>query len=276
MADFSGMDQKEYILGSDELELNRLRRQHELWKEELLRLWRQSAFRAGGSYLDLGCGPGFTTRDFARWLGPNSEITAIDASEKFLNFLKAQPHEAGMAKIETHRTFLEQLQLPRTDFAGAFCRWLMIFVPKPADAIRAVHRHLRPGGQFVLQEYVAYDTMKLCPHRESMTDVVSAIFKSWRDEGGDPNRGEILPSLLEQNGFRVTSIEPICRSIRPTDPLWEWPTTFYKIFVPTLVAKKYLTQTQADQFFKDLQEAEKTPGHFMIAPTLVNICAEKI
>lgn len=267
---------KEYVLGTDNQELSRLRRQHELWKEELIRLWKKSGFKAGDRVLDLGCGPGFTTRDLARWLGPRSEVTAVDVAENFLTYLASQPEEVEQAPIHTKASFLEELDLPEKDFDGAFCRWLMIFVPDVAGALRSVHRHLKPGKRFALQEYVAYDTMALCPQRDSMTVVVDAIFKSWRDEGGDPNRGQELPALLEGNGFRVLEIEPLVRAVRPQDTLWEWPETFLRNFVPKLLTKGYLNDAQAKAFFHDWEEARRTPGNYLLTPTMVNILAEKI
>jgi len=276
MADFSEMDKSEYILGTADEELNRLRRQHELWKEELLKLWRHAGFHRGQNILELGCGPGFTTSDLARWLGNTGEVTAIDASERYLNILNSRPREATDAKIKTVHSYIESLNLPNKQFDGAFCRWLMIFVPKPEDAIRVVHSHLKPGAQFAIQEYVAWDTTALCPEKPSTEKVVRAVFQSWRDQGGDPNRGRILPHLLEKNKFRVTRIEPVLKAIRPTEPLFEWPETFMQIFLPTLVPKKYLEQKDVDQFLQDMEELKKTPGAFYLGPTLVNIIAERL
>lgn len=270
------MSEKPYVLGTDETELARLRRQHELWKEEALKAWRLGGFGTGDRLLDLGCGPGFTTRDLARWIGRRGEVTAVDISENFLNYLASQPQEIEQAPIRTHSARLEKLELPRKDFDGAYCRWLMIFVPDPEAALRAVGAHLKPGARFVLQEYIAYDTMALCPKRESMTPIMNAIFKSWRDDGGDPNRGQILPALLEKTGFRVRHLEPVLHAIRPGDSLWDWPEMFFESFLPRLIAKSYVTHAQADAFLRDFEDARKTPGHFVLAPSLVNIVAEKI
>lgn len=267
---------KDYVLGTDQKELGRLRRQHELWKEELLRIWGRAGFRADHRILDLGCGPGFTSRDLARWLGPRGEVTAVDASENFLNYLAAQPSEIEQAPIKVHQAFLEKMDLPAKDFDGAFCRWLMIFVPDCEAALRTVHRHLKKGARFGLQEYIAYDTMALCPDRPSMKPVVDAIFKSWLDQGGDPNRGRILPALLEKTGFRVLEIEPVTKAIRPQDPLWEWPDGFYRNFLPRLVAGGYLTAAQTEAFQRDWDEARRTPGHFLLGPSFVSILAEKV
>jgi hypothetical protein len=151
----------------------------------------------------------------------------------------------------------------------------MIFVPDCESALRTVHRHLKPGSPFALQEYIAYETMALCPDRPSMERVVQAIFHSWQTQGGDPNRGRMLPAALEKCGFSVQRVEPMTRTARPQDPLWDWPDGFFKSFLPRLVQAGHLQQTEADQFFSDWDEACTLQGSFFLAPTVVNIVAKR-
>lgn len=154
------MAENEYVLGTDEDELNRLRRQHELWVLQAHALWGRMGLRSDHKVLDLGCGPGFTTLELARYLGPRSRITAVDASDRFLKSLAFRAKtEFPAARIEAVHSFIEKMDLPENDFDAAYCRWLMIFVPDVPGALRAVRRHLKPGAVFALQEYVSYEAM---------------------------------------------------------------------------------------------------------------------
>lgn len=275
----------DYVLGNDQEELNRLNLQHQLWKSELFNLWNKTLIQKATSVLDLGCGPGFTSLDLLDYIQPEmnqiSEMTSVDISENFLNYLQAQveqrfqAHTLNNKKLNVHRSSIEQLQLIKKDFQFAFCRWLLIFVQNPELALKKIHEHLRPGGQFIIQEYVSYDSMDLVPDFKSMKPVVEAIFKSWYDQGGDPNRGKKLPYLLEKTGFKVKWIEPIAKFARPEDPLWQWPETFYLSFLPRLQNSGYLTSSQVQEFFHDWNSAKKVQGAYFIAPTVINIIAEK-
>lgn len=266
---------KEYVLGTDQEELDRLNLQHELWKSESIQLWDQVGFKTGQHLLDIGCGPGFTSLELARRLGSQGKVTAIDVSENFLKHLNQYPQDIYRAPIETVLSFIEQLNLPHKDFDGAYCRWLMIFVQDPLLALKQIYKHLKPGAFFALQEYVAYDSMALAPEVAIMKTVVQAIFKSWRDQGGDPNRGKDLPKWLEQAGFRNIQISPLARFARPQDPLWAWPDSFYRSFIPRLVQSKYLTAEQSAEFFAAWKKASEEPGSFFVAPTMINITAQK-
>ena len=266
----------DYVLGNDQEELSRLKLQHDLWKPELTGLWEKSNIKAAKHILDLGCGPGFTSLDLMNYVGHPCEMTSVDISENFLKYLDSQSKAlpAGQ-KITTQQSYIEKLDLPFKNYDAAFCRWLMIFVQDPEKAITQIYAHLKPNSQFVLQEYVSYDSMDLVPDYKHMRPVVDAIFKSWRDQGGDPNRGKKLPHWLEKVGFTVTHIEPVAKFARPDEPLWAWPESFYKSFLPRLEKGHYLTAKQVSNFFAEWEEAKTARGAYFIAPTVINIIAQK-
>lgn len=266
----------DYVLGNDQEELSRLKLQHDLWKSELTKLWQKSKIKEAKKVLDLGCGPGFTSLDLLDYIDSECSMTSVDISENFLKYLKNQTEKRlSNQRLTTHHSFIEKLDLPVKDFDAAFCRWLMIFVQDPNQAVQQVFKHLKPGGQFICQEYVSYDSMDLVPDFKHMRPVVDAIFKSWRDQGGDPNRGKKLPHWMEKAGFKVTHIEPIAKFSRPDEPLWAWPDSFYKSFLPRLEKNNYLTAKQVSDFFAEWNEAKSHPGAYFIAPTVINIIAQK-
>lgn len=262
---------KDYVLGADEVEIQRLKLQHDLWRNDLIRIWEKSLFSQGQKFLELGCGPGFTTRDLSLFLKSNAKITAVDISDNFLKHLDSMK----IPGVKTVNSFIEKLDLPNKDYDAAFCRWLMIFVPNIDLAIKKIGEHLKPNSVFSMQEYISYDSFSLAPDEPIMKVVVDAIFKSWMDQGGYPNQGRKLPQVLEKNGFQVLEIEPIARVCRPEDDLWQWPETFFQSFLPRLIKTNYLKANQAKQFWTVWEKAKRTKGSFCVAPTVVNIIARK-
>ena len=106
---------QDYILGNDQEELDRLKLQHDLWQSELLRLFDISKLKQANKVLDLGCGPGFTTLDLLSYLPQKADLTAIDMSDKFLNYLNQQVKNRNL-KLNTHQSTLEDLNLADQDF----------------------------------------------------------------------------------------------------------------------------------------------------------------
>src|SRR5687768_13096919 len=81
-------DEKEYVLGTDGAELERLGLQHQLWLAQAAAAWERAGFRRGSRILDVGCGPGFATIDLAERIGPTGEVLAVDISPRFLAHLE--------------------------------------------------------------------------------------------------------------------------------------------------------------------------------------------
>ncbi len=265
------------MLGNDQEELSRLKLQHDLWRGELIKLWDLSRIKHSKKILDLGCGPGFTSLDILAYNSEICELTSVDFSNDFLDYFRHQIKVLSPSnKVDIRQANIEQLNLEEKSFDTAFCRWLMIFVNNPRLAVEQVHKHLKSGSEFIIQEYVSYDSMDLVPNSKNMKAVVDAVFKSWKDQGGDPNRGKFLPSILETSGFRVKHLEPIAKFARPGEPLWFWPESFYKSFLPRLERNNYLTAAQVKDFFQEWEQAKTEKGSFFVAPTVINIIAEKL
>jgi ubiquinone/menaquinone biosynthesis C-methylase UbiE len=57
--------EKDYVLGTDEAEIERLGLQHRVWRPRMLDAFRRAGIRPGLTVLDVGAGPGFASVDLA-------------------------------------------------------------------------------------------------------------------------------------------------------------------------------------------------------------------
>lgn len=286
--------ENEYVLGVSRDEYDRLGLQHSLWRTRAIRLWQRAGLPKKTTnplkMLDCGCGPGFTTFELAKYLGPQGRVVGLDMAEKYLNALetritaeKADGTSAKLAKIETRQGVIDSFTMPETDFDAAYARWIFIFLKDPEAAVRNIGRHLRPGGLFMLQEYVDYRTMAL--HSSALYEkptsaatfrkLVDAVIQSWAAHGGDANVGGKLPSLLAKNGFEILSLKPQTRVGRPHQKIWQWPDSFYRNYLPILVRDGHLTEAEAAEAWKVWEAASRDPDSFYVGPMVLDIVARK-
>ena len=87
----------DYFIGVNDAEVDRLRAQHDAWRPETDLLWHEAGFASCRSILDLGCGPGFTSMDLARVVGPSGEICAVDKAQSYLRSLAERVITMGLA-----------------------------------------------------------------------------------------------------------------------------------------------------------------------------------
>src|SRR6185436_18590137 len=102
-------DEKEYVLGTDRAELERLGLQHQLWLAQAAAAWERAGFRRGQKLLDVGCGPGFATIDLAQRVGPRGKVVAVDISQRFLAHLETLAKARGLANIHVTQGSVERL-----------------------------------------------------------------------------------------------------------------------------------------------------------------------
>jgi len=267
------MSERDYVLGTQDDELNRLGFQHQIWRAQAYRIWERADFVPGNRLLDVGCGPGFATADLSALVGARGRVTGVDASEKFIDRVKS----LNLANVDVSVGDVQELKgrLPANQFDGAYCRWVLCFVPDPHRVIDAVAESLKPGGRFAIQDYYNYTAIKLAPKSEIFARVIRAVELSWRQHGGDPDIGCKLPTMLDRAGLTVTHLEPIIRFGKPNGSLWQWPTTFFAIFVPTLVKTGFLTVEEQRAFEAEWLARSNDPNSFFSSPPMVDVVAVK-
>ena len=268
--------EKEYVLGTDDDELSRLGLQHQLWAEFTARGWERAGFGGGQHLIDVGCGPGFATFDLAARVGATGSVLAVDQSEKFIRHVERQSQSRGINHIRAALRNVERLQLPAGKFDGAYARWVFCFVKKPDAVAAGVARGLKKGGLFVIHDYFNYDSVVIAPRHDIFRKFFLMTSRSWKIHGGDPDIASRLPQILSANGFRIREANPILRSARPGSPLWQWPDSFFRNYLPVLVEMKLLTAREADIFRREWKRRSENPGSVFITPPMLEIIAEKI
>jgi SAM-dependent methyltransferase len=270
--------ERDYILGTHDAELERLGLQHRVWSEQAFALWERAGFRPGQAVLDVGCGPGYATIDMARLLGPTTRVLAIDESQRFLSFLNAQKQAQALDTIETRAGDVQHLDacgVGPESIDVAYCRWVLCWVKDPAAVVAGVARALRPGGVFAVQDYFNYLSLTLAPRSEVFTKIVQGVGASQRASGGDPDLVGRLPRMFADNGLMVREIRPILRVARPGDLLWQWPTTFFRNYVPRMVAAGFLTEADRVAFDEDWERRTHDPASFFVTPPVFDVIGVK-
>lgn len=266
-------DQKDYVLGTQDAELQRLGFQHQIWRAQAYRIWERARFVPGMHLLDVGCGPGFATADLSALVGPRGGVRGVDASEKFIDHVRSR----SLPNVEVSVADVQELNdnLPASTFDGAYCRWVLCFVADPQRVIDGVARSLKPGARFAIQDYYNYTAIKLAPKSDIFARVIRAVDESWRQHSGDPDVGCKFPAMLDRAGFDVELLEPIVRIGEPDSSLWQWPTTFFAIFVPTLVQTGFLTIDEQRAFEREWQARSNDPNSFFSSPPMLDVVAVK-
>lgn len=273
-------DERDYVLGTHDAELERLGLQHALWSEFARALWRRAGFRPGQTIADVGCGPGYATIDLARLLGSSSRVIAVDESKRFIAYLKAQLQAQAIRNVEAivgdvRRLDQPPIALQPNSLDGAYIRWVLCWVDDPEAVIAGLAKALRPGGVIAVQDYFNYLSLTLAPRSPALEKVVRAVGQSQLATGGDPDLCARVPGWFIKYGLEVREIQPNLRTARPGDALWQWPATFFHIYAPRLVEMGYLSTADQAEFERDWAQRSNDPATFFVTPPVFDVIGIK-
>ncbi len=112
----------------------------------------QPHIKEGMTALDLGCGPGFFTKEMARLVGKTGKVVAADLQEGMLAMVREKMQNSDLAD----RVRYQLCQSAGTGLSEKFDFILVFYmlheVPQPNDFAKELKGLLNPGGKVLIAE----------------------------------------------------------------------------------------------------------------------------
>jgi ubiquinone/menaquinone biosynthesis C-methylase UbiE len=109
--------------------------------------------RSGQIIADIGSGGGYFTYRFAKAVGENGKVYAVDINQEFLTFIKKQAIEQGLQNIITLLSPSELPPLPTRTFDIIFMRNVTHHLPHRIKYFQILKDTLKPLGRIAIIEY---------------------------------------------------------------------------------------------------------------------------
>jgi SAM-dependent methyltransferase len=108
------------------------------------------ALSPGDGVLDVGCGTGNFTRDFARSVGPDGLVVGLDVSETMLSRAVRETRAQGHAQVAYVRGDAQDLPFVDKSFDAVCCFAALNLIGDPYAALDSFTRVLTPGGRLAI------------------------------------------------------------------------------------------------------------------------------
>lgn len=242
-----------------EAEVHRLKGQVELFFEKEFAGFRTLGLEDGQEIIECGCGPGFFLMKILECL-PGCKATGLEIDPYLFNILKDNSIKDGKKRFEAVEGSITDTCLEENRFDIVITRLVIEHLPDPGQALREMHRILKPGGKlFVMSNDFSLHVITH-PHIPELDLLYEAYCASQAAKGGNPRVGRELPHLLRQSNFIHVGMDVICaHSTLNSDK------AFFKAedvnISAQLVKEGYLQSETLDTIAKKWYTMLKTEGH---------------
>jgi ubiquinone/menaquinone biosynthesis C-methylase UbiE len=153
--------------------------------------------------LDVGCGPGAITADFAR-LAPQGHTTGVDNSASIIaqaqtTFPSSLPGLGNLSFAVADATKLEAF--PDNSFDIVHAHALLTHLPDPVAALKEFRRVVKPGGLVALREQDSTAIVSLKPDLPALRAYWDRSLKAMKRMRSNPMAGKELATWAREAGF---------------------------------------------------------------------------
>jgi len=144
-------DERAYFLGHSQAEIERLALQSAFYRETTQSALRRAGLAQGMRVLDIGCGGGDVSLIAAELVGASGFVLGVDRSGQAVAAATRRVERAGLRHV---RFAVSELDAFAADapFDALIGRFVLMYMADPAATLRALVRHLRPGGIVMFEE----------------------------------------------------------------------------------------------------------------------------
>jgi SAM-dependent methyltransferase len=173
------------------------------------RLLAAAAAGTGGIVIDVGCGCGETTIDFARAVAPNGRVVGIDVSAPMLDWARERAPRELAIRFDLADATVHAFEPAAADLIVS--RFGVMFFADPARSFANLRAALKPGGRlvFVCWRPAKENPWMTVPLREAAKHAPPLPEMQPDDPGpfafANPDR---VRRILTEAGFVEIAIEP--------------------------------------------------------------------
>jgi predicted methyltransferase len=109
--------------------------------------------KSGMHVADVGAGTGFMTMLFARKVGPEGRVTAVDISQTFIDAIAKRAAQEGAPNVSTMLGSQTDTRLAESSVDIVFTSDTYHHFENVTPVLTSIRRALKPGGRFVVIDF---------------------------------------------------------------------------------------------------------------------------
>ncbi|KAM5488271.1 putative secondary metabolism biosynthetic enzyme [Microsporum canis] len=152
--------------------------------------------------LDVGCGPGSMTVDFAKKV-PRGHVTGIEYVPDPLEGARELAALEGVSNIGFRVGDIHDLPFPDNTFDIVHAHQVIQHIADPVRAFQEMRRVVKQGGVVVVRESASFTWY---PESEGITAWHELLERMRREKSGNPEPGRLIHTWAKEAGFPTENI----------------------------------------------------------------------
>jgi SAM-dependent methyltransferase len=217
-------------------------------------LLRRAGLARECNFVEFGCGLGYVTRWAA---SEGAHATGIDANEEQVQACQRLAREAGLTNAHFRAGNIYEPGIEPGTVDVCYCRWLMVHLNRPVEAMCVIYKALKPGGVMVCEE-ADVSAIYSEPPSSAYEQMRDLGLKAGRERGVDYAGGRCAHLWAKEAGFEIVHVDAYHPHYidGPYKGFWNWT---LRVALQRLVEEGALTQARWDELVAGMTEADASP-----------------
>jgi SAM-dependent methyltransferase len=259
-----------YLLGHEERELARLRRQADFYAPFTEQAIRIAGIEPGMRVLDAGCGAGDVTQLLAQRVGPTGQVIAVDQASEAVAATRARVEKSNVANVDVVQEDIATIRLD-TPVDAVVGRLVLMHVAEPIEVLRNLRQSLATQGIMLFQE-LDIGIARSEPPASLVEQMIELCRQAFQRAGVDHRPGLRLHDQFVAAGLPAPELSSLGRiEAAPAIASTMLLTSVLTTLLPAIEATGLGTAEtlQLDTLPGRLQDAAESAGSLVFTPTLI-------
>ncbi|MFO1460348.1 MAG: methyltransferase domain-containing protein [Verrucomicrobiota bacterium] len=238
---------------------DRLRIISEIHDGATRQLLLQAGLRAGHQLVEFGCGMGYVSR----WAAAQGVLaTGIDVNPEQVAASQALATAEGLANVDFRVGNIYEPDFEPASVDVAYCRWLLVHLTRPVDALRAISKLLKPGGVVVCEE-AGISAIYAEPRSAAYEEMRDLSLAAGKARGVDYDGGRCVHLWAREAGLELVHVGAYHPHYLngPHKGFWSWT---MRVACQRLVEEGSLPAERWEALVAGMDDADRSP-HTVVA-----------
>jgi len=155
----------------------------------------------------------------------------------------------------------------------SYCRWLLVHLNRPVDALRVIYAALKPGGMMVCEE-ADVSAIYAEPRSAAYEELRDICLAGGRQRGVDYSGGRRAHTWAQEAGFDLVKVDAYHPHYLTGEHKGFWNWTLRNIAL-TLVTEGSLPMARLEELVAGMTEADRSPDTLVAHCRMHQVIARK-